>query len=394
MRKNQAYLDWVKVVTKAFSNLSKPESVVLAMWTFGMVMTGSCGLTTVTVFLATLMGQKENTVRQRLREWYKNAESKKGKKRRELDVTTCFGPLVTWLLSMWTSDEKRLALAMDASTLGDRFTILMISVVYKGCGIPVAWKIVEATKKGSWKPLWLKLFEHLEKVIPSNWFVVVSADRGLYAPWLYDSIQLRGWHPFLRLNDQGHFCVRGETNFQPLNTLITRVGESWSGSVRCFKSNPIDCTLLARWDADYAEPWLIATDLKPEQANICWYTMRSWIECLFKDAKRGGWQWHQTKMIDPLRAERHWLCIAVATLWLVSVGGQSNPNLPSSSLPDMSVDDSHNTVPSSPTVRSLSCFRRGFITIIANLLNNFKIPFGLFSPEPDYLTLPFSLSSA
>jgi len=127
--------------------------------------------------------------------------------------------------------------------------------------------------------------------------------------------------------------------------------------------------------------------------------MRSWIECLFKDSFRGGWQWHHTKMRDPQRAQRHWLCIAVATLWLVSVGGQADSNLPSSSLPNLSVNDSQNSVspptgPFSPTVRSLSCFRRGFITILANLLNNLNIPFGRFCPEPDYLALSFSLSSA
>ncbi|MDZ7970276.1 MAG: hypothetical protein RM368_35990 [Nostoc sp. DedSLP03] len=43
-------------------------------------------------------------------------------------------------------------MAADATTLSDRFSILAISVVYRGCGIPIAWKIVEATKPGSWKP--------------------------------------------------------------------------------------------------------------------------------------------------------------------------------------------------------------------------------------------------
>jgi hypothetical protein len=41
--------------------------------------------------------------------------------------------------------------------------------------------------------------------------------------------------------------------------------------------------------------------------------MRTWIECGFKDTKRGGWQWHQTKMKDPERAARLWVAIAVAT---------------------------------------------------------------------------------
>jgi hypothetical protein len=40
-------------------------------------------------------------------------------------------------------------------------------------------------------------------------------------------------------------------------------------------------TLLARWDEGYTDPWLILTDLPPELADTCWYTMRCWIECLF-----------------------------------------------------------------------------------------------------------------
>jgi hypothetical protein len=38
---------------------------------------------------------------------------------------------------------------MDASTLGQRFTVLVISVVVRGCAIPVAWRIVEATRPGA-----------------------------------------------------------------------------------------------------------------------------------------------------------------------------------------------------------------------------------------------------
>src|SRR5947209_15670119 len=43
----------------------------------------------------------------------------------------------------------------------------------------------------------------------------------------------------------------------------------------------------------------------------------------FKDSKRGGWQWQHTRMEDPRRAERLWLAIAVATLWLLRVGGSA-----------------------------------------------------------------------
>ena len=72
----------------------------------------------------------------------------------------------------------------------------------------------------------------------------------------------------------------------------------------------------------------------------------------------------QTKMTSPERAERHWLCIAVATLWLVSVGGQADTKLSSSSLPDLSVEHTEQKSEHSPSVtRKVSCFRRGIITL-------------------------------
>lgn len=79
-----------------------------------MVMTGSCGLTTVSVFIAKLLGKSELTTRQPLRKWYKDKQSKKGKTQTELEVTTCLGPSLGWILSWRSTDDKRLVLAWDA----------------------------------------------------------------------------------------------------------------------------------------------------------------------------------------------------------------------------------------------------------------------------------------
>ncbi len=81
MSKNAQLKEWIRIVTTQMSHLSKPQAVVLALWSFGMVMVNSCGLTTVSVFLAQLLGKKENTVRQQLREGKRDSKDKKGKKR-------------------------------------------------------------------------------------------------------------------------------------------------------------------------------------------------------------------------------------------------------------------------------------------------------------------------
>ena len=345
-------------------------------------MTQSSGLTTVSVFLAQLLGKKENTVRQQLREWYRDSEDKKGEGRASLDVTACFSPLLCWILSLWPNSEKRLALAVDASTLSTRFTVLAISVVYRGCGIPVAWRIVEATKAGSWKPHWQELFRHIHDSVPENWFVIVATDRGLYAEWLYNQIKSMGWHPFMRINQQGQFRHLGQQQWQPISALIPQVGQSWKGLVTCFKTNSIDCTLLGRWDEGYTDPWLILTDLQPELADACWYSMRCWIECMFKDGKRGGLAWHQTKITDPKRAERHWLAIAIATLWQVSVGGAVDFKMPISSLDELPPTHvARRNFKNRSSHRWLSCFRRGFLVIKAAFLNHLPLPEEGFFPE-------------
>ncbi|GCE21373.1 hypothetical protein KDK_51730 [Dictyobacter kobayashii] len=47
-------------------------------------------------------------------------------------------------------------------------------------------------------------------------------------------------------------------------------------------------SLAGALDEGYEEPWFVVTDLPVEEAQACWYGLRPWIECGFKDGKRGG----------------------------------------------------------------------------------------------------------
>ncbi len=280
MSRHDGVSQWHTTVSTYLPDLTYAQAYVLALWSYGMVLARSSGITSVTTVLAPLVASKENALRQRLREWCYDATDKRGSQRTDLDVTTCFGPLLRWVLAWWPPTEPRLVLAMDATTLGQRFTVLAISVVYRGCAIPVAWTVVAATRKGAWRPQWLALFDHLQGSVPTHWTVLVLADRGLYARWLFQHLVKHGWHPFLRINLGGQFRPAGMATFRPLATAVPTPSSQWCGRVTCFSTREcqLPSTLLARWDAAYAEPWLILTDLAPEVAETAWYGMRSWIE--------------------------------------------------------------------------------------------------------------------
>jgi hypothetical protein len=321
MSRRSPLYQWTTTVATRFPKLSKPLASALALYSFGMVLAHACGLSAVALALTPLLGRSDNTVRQRLREFYQEADAKRGRRRAELDVAACFAPLLGWILGLWP--ERRLALALDVTNLADRFHVLAVSVVYRGCAIPVAWKVLPGNQKGEWHPHWCALLARLHQALDGDWQVVVLSDRGLESQRLFEASTALGWHPLMRVKAHGQFRPSGWRHFYPMAGFVPSVGRRFVARGEAYKtaSPRLACVLLACWEAGHAEPWLLLTDLAPGNAAPCWYAFRSWIEQGFKVLKRAGWQWQRTRMTDAGRAERLWLAVAVATLWLVSVGG-------------------------------------------------------------------------
>jgi hypothetical protein len=101
-------------------------------------------------------------------------------------VETCFAPLLGGVLSWW--EGTQVAFAIDATTLGQRFVVLVVSVVYRGCAIPVAWTVVAATEQHAWRGEGLRRLRQVRAVVPRRYFVIVVAERGLDARWLFQRI--------------------------------------------------------------------------------------------------------------------------------------------------------------------------------------------------------------
>jgi hypothetical protein len=359
------------------------------------------GITQISALLAVVLQEPEQTVFQRLREWYLDAGQKSGKKRRDLEVSTCFAPLLGWVLRLWKSEKRQLPLVLDATSLGNRWTILVISVVLRGCAIPVAWKVLPAQQKGSWRPYWEGLLNELGTAVPPEWEVIVLADRGLYARWLWDAIVAWGWHPFLRLNLGCKARLPGEETFEWLSRWVPTPGTSWHGKVECFasKKGRINGTLLMHWEPGYESAWIILTDLEPEEAMVSWYGLRTWIEGGFKDFKRGLWGWHHSKMTQASSVERLWLAMALAQLWCVSLGCQAEvereaeveQHEPGASLPERPIAHRRRKrAPGHFPPRRLSCVVRGRLRLLAMHYQSEPFTVGILraQPWPETMTAP------
>jgi hypothetical protein len=362
---------WADRVATHFPDLPRPTAFVLALWAFGMALAHACALSAVALHLAPLLGRPFNTLRQRLREFYKPADRKAGRGRTELDPATCCGPLVRWVTAGWQS--RRVALALDVTNFGGRFHVLCCAIAYRGCAVPVAWAVLPGGQKGAWHPHWCELLARVAAALGAGWEVVVLTDRGLESPRLFRAIAGLGMHPLMRVKAGGRFRPDGWHGSYPLGSFAAREGRRFAAAGVAYAGGRLPCTLLACWEAGHAEPWLLLTDLAPGAAAPCWYAWRSWVEQGFKVIKSGGWDWEATRLTAPDRAERVWVALALATLWLIEVGGAAECEPRAETVPPW-------PKPRPGRPRPLRLFRVGLVLILAGIVAG-RLPVGRFVPE-------------
>lgn len=353
---------WTEEVSTAFEGMSQSQARVLALYSYGMVMTQRCGQRIVTLFLALLLGVEAGNIRQRLREWTYEAQQKRGKKRRTVEVESHFAPLLRWVMRSWEK-PKQVVLALDVTYLRDRHTILTVSVVYRACAIPVAWRVLKSNEKGAWHPLWVALLKGLHPAVAKSCTVMVLCDQGLYSKRLFEVICQLHWHPLMRIRTQGLYRRQGAKHWHPLDKIAFRGMKSKWLQAQCFKADPLRCTLWVQWLAQYDQPCLLVTDLAPKQVKGNPYALRTWMESGFKDLKRGGLRWEQTKMTVPLRLERLLFVMALAMFWLVRQGS-------------VQADLLFSETP----LLSLSCTTLGWLATLVSAIRRLPLPFASFAP--------------
>ena len=377
----QASFDqWLRTIMQHLPHLSKPQATVLALWSFGMVLARSCALTAVSHLLAKGLKRKEQPVRQQLRECI-TTPTEAGRQppstpRR--DLFSRLAGLGRQLVAGHATGAGHRCHSVGGTVCGvggqcrlsrlcDPGRVGGLARQHQTC-LATGMAAAAAPAAASHPPRLDRDRAGRSRLVCP---VAVSTDC---APWLAPIFA----HQYGR-----RFSARGGTLLAALDEFAPQPGTNWRGAGIAFARNQVPCTLLARWEDGYKDPWLILTDLPPEASDAGWYGLRAWIEQGFKITKRAGWRWHRTRITDPARAARLWLAVAVATLWLFGVGGATDETIPASTLLDVTA-----LCPARPRsrrairLRLVSLFRQGWVELLVALLRQEPLPQGRFVPEP------------
>lgn len=369
MRFPAACYQMLSTLDTHFSSCLRPaQRRGLACWVYGTITAQSACQNAVIAALVPVTGEKRTTVRQYLREWLRDGADKAAACQSQVEVSACFVPLLRWVLSLWRGRE--LPLAIDVTNLDDRLHALCVSVVYRGCAIPVAWHIMPGGKKGAWLPHLSRLLTTLAPAIPAELEVLVLMDGGLRSPTLWQAARKQGWQVIQRHEQTLAFRPDGWHTFHAASSVVREPGQAWVGTGVAFKTKQAQrrATLVVVWEQGHDEPCVLLTDVDPALVGVAWYRLRFWIECGFRILKGMGWQWQKTQRTDPDRVARHWLVLAVASCWVLATGTRVEDATAAGHLPARHWRPPRPTQPTlahprAPRPRLTSVFQLGIIAL-------------------------------
>ena len=300
---------WRETISSRFVHLSKPQALVLALYSLGLALARRCALAASAEALA--QWGKPDTIERRLQRFLSNPR---------VDWAKSSQALAAWVLELFSG--TLVVLLVDETSLQDKLRVMSVCLAYRGRAIPLAWWCY---RPHHWPKRQValigELLQRVAEVMPSGKTVLVQADRGIgCSPGLLRRIEALGWWYLVRV--QGGVRLRlADGRCLAFRQLLPTAGGTWAGAVEAFqRAGWQSCWAVAYWKRSHPQPWLLLTNWP--QARGPWYAMRMWEELAFRDLKSGGWQWQRSRVWDPAHANRLWLVMALAYVWTLSLGTQ------------------------------------------------------------------------
>lgn len=221
-----------------------------------------------------------------------------------IDTKVHFLPFLTAFLKgllVFTQLDHGLVIVIDGSQIGKNHAVLMVSVVWRGRGIPIFWFVKEGGKGH------FKIEDHvhvieeglkiLREIIPFEIPITVLGDGEFDGIPLQEIVLANGCNYVLRTACNTVLYDENEA-FKPQNVEIPQRHnilfiENVEFTLKRFKY----VNFIAWHDTKkHEEPIYLVSNLNCPRDIIEYYDLRYSIECLFKDLKSTAFNIHKTRL--------------------------------------------------------------------------------------------------
>ena len=224
-------------------------------------------------------------------------------------------PLLTKLAAI-----RPLALVMDGSAVARGCVTLMVSVLYGGRALPLAWLVIAGAKGHFPAETHVTLLREVQAYLPADATVVLLGDGEFDSPELQAEATGYGWDYVCRTAKNILISADGEAWLSLADLGVTRGSRVFRKGVLFTQQAYGPVMVIAQWGRAYTEPIYLVSNLTRVQEACDWYRKRAQIETFFSDQKSRGFQLDRSHVSEPARVTRLMLAACLAYLWVVYLG--------------------------------------------------------------------------
>lgn len=234
-------------------------------------------------------------------------------------VRAWYRPVAEQLLAGCGPNEVRLI--MDASKVGFHHQLLIVALAFHHRALPLAWCWVMGERGHSSVVTQLAVLSYVRGLMPAKARVLLVGDAEFCSVALIRQLRAWRWHFVLRQKGNHQVKPASQRTWRAFVDLVQRPGQQvWLPHAYLTLKWAERVNLLAYWASGEKEPWLLATNLPDTRLTRQAYARRMWIEEMFGDLKRHGFDLEATHLRHFLRLSRLTLAVALLYVWLVLTG--------------------------------------------------------------------------
>jgi hypothetical protein len=239
-------------------------------------------------------------------------------------VRDWYEPIARQWLEAQFRNIGEIHLIVDGTRIGFRYQLLIVCLAYRKRAIPIAWTWVKQVRGHSGAGKQLALLSYVRKLLPKGAAVFLVGDCEFGPVEVLQ--ELDRWHWFYVLRQKSDTCVwlNELNNWNTFGSFVQKAGGSvWLGHGYLTSKDIYPTNLLVHWKVGEDQPWCLATNLPDLKMALNFYSLRMWIEEMFGDFKKHGFDLESTMLRHFMRLSRLTLAVALLYVWLISVGGRT-----------------------------------------------------------------------
>lgn len=215
-------------------------------------------------------------------------------------------------------------LIVDGTKIGFGHQLLMVSLAYRRRAIPIAWVWVRQVRGHSTAAKQITLLKYVKSLLPQNMPVFLVGDSEFGSMAVLQQLQQWRWFFVLRQKGNLGLWLEERTGWQRLDSLVHKAGQSvWRPNGYLTQTDIVPVSVLIHWQQSETEPWCLATNLPDASLTLRYYRRRMWIEEMFGDFKKHGFDLESTMLRNAPRLSRLTLAVVFLYVWLLSVGSRT-----------------------------------------------------------------------